>query len=190
MKDTLNIGKLAALTGCQPITIRFYEKKGLLERPARQANNYRSYTEKDVETLNFIRHCRYHGFSLEEIKSLLALREAPDANCGAVDTILDRQIKKLDEYIKLTLNLRANLIELRTKCPHHGSVSTCGIMKGLMDRSFCPCLNDPAYESNRVTPPSHAPHGDGGEQPLYPFENRELAEDNPKMRENSPKKPT
>ncbi|MDR2461560.1 MAG: Cd(II)/Pb(II)-responsive transcriptional regulator [Deltaproteobacteria bacterium] len=146
MQKHLSIGQLAAKTGCQPITVRFYEKKGLMNSPARQANNYRYYTEKDVEQLFFIRHCRYHGFSLDEIKSLLALREAPTASCGAVDSILDKQIKKLDEYIKLTENLRAHLIELRKKCPHHGPVSTCGIMKSLMDRTFCPCLHDPHYQ--------------------------------------------
>jgi DNA-binding transcriptional MerR regulator len=138
----ITIGKLSSLTGTRTITIRYYEKKGLMEKPERQENGYRSYTQKDVERLNFIRHCRYHGFSLEEIKSLLALKEAPETNCGVVDSILTNQIAKLDEYIKSTQHLREELIELRRKCPHSGSIANCGIMKGLVDRNYCPCIHE------------------------------------------------
>jgi DNA-binding transcriptional MerR regulator len=136
------IGKLASLAGCQPLTIRFYEKKGLMEKPKRQENGYRTYTDKDVERLVFIRHCRYHGFSMDEIRDLLSLRDAPEASCGTVDSILIKQINKLDEYIRSTKRLREELIELRKKCPHSTSVANCGIMKGLLDRKLCPCIDD------------------------------------------------
>jgi DNA-binding transcriptional MerR regulator len=162
---SFTIGKLAQLTGALTITIRFYERKGLLSQPKRTPKGYRMYDHSDVERLKFIRHCRKHGFSLEEIKKLLELKQAPDANCGVVDEILDRQIKKLDESIRLTIQLRDELEELRKKCPHNVSIANCGIMNGLINQSECPCFDAPLIKL--ADPP------DGGEDADDPEEDRE-----------------
>jgi DNA-binding transcriptional MerR regulator len=134
-----NIGKLAAMACCKPVTVRYYERAGLLKPPKRQGNGYRWYTEGDLEDLVFIRHCRSHGFSLDEIKGLLALKDAPEASCGLVDEIIERHIAKLDGLLKSVTSLRDQLSDLRCRCPMGGPVSECGIMRGLMDRSSCPC---------------------------------------------------
>lgn len=60
----VKIGELAKMTGCQVVTIRYYEKEGLLKRPERTERNYRLYGEEDMARLRFIRHCRQHGMSL------------------------------------------------------------------------------------------------------------------------------
>ncbi|MDR1394807.1 MAG: MerR family transcriptional regulator, partial [Deltaproteobacteria bacterium] len=60
-KDLIRIGELAALVGVQVVTIRYYEKEGLLEKPKRSPNGYRTYRRSDVERMRFIRHCREHG---------------------------------------------------------------------------------------------------------------------------------
>ncbi|MDR1040388.1 MAG: MerR family transcriptional regulator [Deltaproteobacteria bacterium] len=133
------IGRLAALAGTKPITVRYYEKTGLMRPPSRLDNGYRSYSERDLDDLIFIRHCRSHGFSLDEIKELLALRDAPEASCGMVDAIVVSHIEKLDGLLKSIRSLRDQLSELRGRCPPGGKVSECGIMRGLMDRSRCPC---------------------------------------------------
>jgi DNA-binding transcriptional MerR regulator len=139
MEAGYNIGRLATLAGVKALTVRYYEKAGLLKTPARLRNGYRRYTQKDLETLVFIRHCRAHGFTLDEIRELLTLREAPDADCSAVDALLDRHIVKLDSLLESIGSLRDQLTDLRGRCLSFGKVSECGIMKGLTDRSFCPC---------------------------------------------------
>jgi Cd(II)/Pb(II)-responsive transcriptional regulator len=135
----LNIGKLAKLTSCLPVTIRYYEKMGLIKDPGRKDNGYRSYEQEDVERLNFIKHCREHGMRLKEIKSLLRLRQEPEQDCSKINEILDKHIEKLENDIKSILNLKKLLVELKNKCPQVGIVANCGILKGLIDKSHCSC---------------------------------------------------
>ncbi|WP_300882315.1 MerR family transcriptional regulator, partial [uncultured Desulfovibrio sp.] len=68
----VKIGELAKMTGCEVVTIRYYEKEGLLKKPERTEGNYRIYEDDDIARLRFIRHCRQHGMSLSEIRALLA----------------------------------------------------------------------------------------------------------------------
>jgi len=140
----VKIGELAEMADCQVVTIRYYEKEGLLAKPARTLSGYRLYTEADVERLKFIRHCRDHGMALAEIKALLKLREAPDSDCSAAGELVDRHIAEVEAQIKSLKRLKAHLVHLRKKCPHGGAVSACGILKGLTDRRVCGCLTDAA----------------------------------------------
>lgn len=137
---SMKIGELAEQTRCQVVTIRYYEKEGLLAKPARGYNGYRLYTSDDVERLKFIRHCRSHSIALDEIKVLLKIRETPDRDCSEVSDLVDRHIKQVDEQLKSLKKLKEQLVRLRKKCPHGGAVSSCGIIKGLTDRKICGCL--------------------------------------------------
>jgi len=137
---SMKIGQLAALAGCQVVTIRYYENEGLLDRPARSRSGYRLYTEAEADRLMFIRHCRDHGMALAEIKTLLALMGAPDSDCSAANDLVDRHIQDLDQQIKSLERLKAQLIRLRKKCAYGGRADSCGILKGLIDRQVCGCL--------------------------------------------------
>lgn len=66
----IKIGELAKRTGCEVVTIRYYEKEGLLPEPARSDGNFRLYGAAHVERLRFIRHCRSLDMSLSEIRTL------------------------------------------------------------------------------------------------------------------------
>jgi Cd(II)/Pb(II)-responsive transcriptional regulator len=134
-KDLIKIGELANMVGVQVVTIRYYEKEGLLAKPQRSPNGYRTYRRGDVERLRFVRHCREHGMAIEDIKTLLKLREAPERDCMEVNTLVDDHIKKLEEQLASLQALKGRLVELRGKCPHGGAISNCGILKGL-DRTY------------------------------------------------------
>jgi MerR family copper efflux transcriptional regulator len=69
----LTIGVVARRVGVAIDTIRYYEREGLLPEPARRASGYRSYGEGAVTQLRFIRRAKELGFTLEEIRELLAL---------------------------------------------------------------------------------------------------------------------
>ena len=71
----LTIGRLAGVTGVHIETIRYYEKIGMLGKPARSAGGYRNYALEHVATLNFIRRGRELGFPLETIRDLIQLHE-------------------------------------------------------------------------------------------------------------------
>ncbi len=73
--ETLTIGRLAQVTGVHIETIRYYEKIGMLAKPARSAGGYRQYAPEHVATLNFIRRGRELGFPLETIRDLLRLND-------------------------------------------------------------------------------------------------------------------
>jgi Cd(II)/Pb(II)-responsive transcriptional regulator len=139
---SVKIGELAEMTGCRVVTVRYYEKAGLMSQPARTEKGYRLYKTEDIERLKFIRHCRAHGMSLDEIKTLLLLRDSPERDCSAVGAIVDRHITDLDEQIKSLKRLKAQLLHLRRQCSSQGAVSSCGIMKGLNDLEVCGCLTE------------------------------------------------
>ena len=86
----IRIGDLAKRSGCEVVTIRYYEKEGLLPKPARSGGNFRLYGEAHIERLQFIRHCRSLDMTLSEIRALLGLRDNPwscPCNSGHVDTV-------------------------------------------------------------------------------------------------------
>jgi DNA-binding transcriptional MerR regulator len=77
----LKIGALARRTGTNAPTIRYYEGIGLLRSAGRQAGNQRVYSDADVKSLTFIRRCREFGFSIDQVRSLVALVQDPASSC-------------------------------------------------------------------------------------------------------------
>jgi len=69
----IQIGELARRSGCNVETVRYYERIGLLPTPTRTAGGYRLYETADVRRLKFARRARELGFTLEEVKTLMAL---------------------------------------------------------------------------------------------------------------------
>jgi len=79
---TFTTSKLARQSGVNLESIRFYERQGLLRKPARSAGGYRMFTHDDVRSVLFIKRAQELAFSLKEIKELLALRFAPGRRCS------------------------------------------------------------------------------------------------------------
>lgn len=131
METQLKIGELAERTGCQVDTIRFYERKGLLTAPERSQGNYRLYSEANVMRLQFIRNCRSLDMTLEEIRTLLNLRDQPFHECTDVNVLLDDHIGHVNERIKELKGLQLQLKQLRSRCSTVQSVKECGILQEL-----------------------------------------------------------
>lgn len=131
----LKIGELARRAGCLVETIRFYEREGVLPAPARSAGNYRLYDEKLVRRLEFIRQCRSLDMSLDEVRQLLDMADAPGAPCKAVDAIIDHHIEQVLVRIRDLDNLKVELQKLRSNCRVEGLTDECGILKQLSKRS-------------------------------------------------------
>ena len=83
---SFTIGQVAKHAGVGVETVRFYERKGLLEEPERKASGYRQFDEKVVDRIRFIRRAKELGFTLKEIKELLELRLDPATTCADVQS--------------------------------------------------------------------------------------------------------
>ncbi|MFZ7234221.1 MerR family transcriptional regulator [Avibacterium avium] len=101
----MKINQFSQRSGVHLETIRFYEKKGLLPTPKRDANGYRQYDEDDLNVLQFIKICRTLDFSLEEIKQLNHLRHQP-AEHHHLDQIVQKQLEKIEEKIVQLIEMR------------------------------------------------------------------------------------
>ena len=131
MTAEIKIGELARETHCPIETVRYYEREGLLPEPARSGGNYRLYGPHHVERLRFIRHCRSLDMTHEEIRTLLAFRDAPEKKCDEVNSLLDQHIghvaRRIDELRALQRELKA----LRGQCGAVRATRDCGIMRSL-----------------------------------------------------------
>ncbi len=125
----MRIGELAGQVGLPVATIRYYEQEGLLDKPARSDAGYRSYAPGVIERLGFIQRCRALGIGIAEIRRLLKLAEAPGADCGEVDVLLDEHILKVQEQRRELAKLERDLKALRADCHPSGTVSGCAILK-------------------------------------------------------------
>ena len=127
----IRIGDLAKRSGCVAVTIRYYEKEGLLPKPARSGGNFRLYGDAHIERLQFIRHCRSLDMTLSEIRALLGLRDNPTQDCGEVNVLLDTHIQQVEVRVEALLQLRQYLLVLREQSSGARPVEACGILQGL-----------------------------------------------------------
>lgn len=128
---------LAKVAGCQTVTIRYYEKEGLLEQPERTHNNYRIYNKENLKKLEFILHCRKHGIALEDIRKLLDFLDEPDRDCTAISDLLDSHVQKVEQQVESLLQLKKGLLSLRSKCSGGHSRRDCTIIQNLANKKKC-----------------------------------------------------
>lgn len=129
--DGLTIGKVARGAGLAIDTVRYYEREGLLNKPARTAAGYRHYSSDAVSRLRFIRQAKDLGFSLSEIKELLALRVTPGKSCADVRRHAEHKITDVDRRIASLKRMRGALVKLASACSGKGPVSQCPILEAL-----------------------------------------------------------
>jgi len=111
--QSLTIGKLAAAGGVGVETVRFYQRRGLLETPARD-DGIRRYGSNDLRQLKFIRQAQAAGFTLEEIKELLDLDASEDRSRAR--ELANARVKALDAKIAELGRARDALRRLAREC--------------------------------------------------------------------------
>ena len=116
--QSLTIGKLAAAGGVGVETIRFYQRKGLLDQPGRESG-IRRYGGEDLRRLRFIKQAQTAGFTLQEIKELLELDAGEDRSRARA--LAQVRIQALDEKIVELKRARDALQRLARECSHESS---------------------------------------------------------------------
>ena len=127
----LTIGRMAKQAGVSNDTVRFYERCGLIEPAGRTAANYRLYHAEDVERLRFIRRAKDLGFSLNEIKELLALSHDPRTTKADIKRITQEKAKHIRARIRDLTRILHALDELNELCDGHGPADDCPILRSL-----------------------------------------------------------
>ncbi|OZB58803.1 MAG: heavy metal-responsive transcriptional regulator [Lysobacterales bacterium 14-68-21] len=131
--SALTIGAVAKRAGVPIDTIRYYEREGLLPEPLRRASGYRSYGEGAVAQLRFIRRAKELGFTLEEIRELLALSRDRQRGVTAVKKRAQQRLAAIEARIAELQRVRDGLVELVASCPGHGAPEQCPILRALND---------------------------------------------------------
>ena len=129
--QTMTIGRVAREVGIGVETVRFYEREGLLQTPARRVSGYREYTADAVRQLRFIKQAQRLGFTLREIKELLALKLDPAATRSQVRQQAEAKVADIDQRIRELKRMKAALTPLITACDGQGSLEGCPILEAI-----------------------------------------------------------
>jgi DNA-binding transcriptional MerR regulator len=115
MAGVVHIGKAAKLAGVSVDTIRFYQRLGLIKSAGRSAAGYRLFDGEQIRDVTFVRHAQELGFSLIEIKELLALRQKQHV-CSEVQSILNNKLGAVRAKINSLARLEAELADAFRIC--------------------------------------------------------------------------
>jgi MerR family transcriptional regulator, copper efflux regulator len=125
----MNIGQAATASGVSAKMIRHYEDIGLTKAPGRTASNYRTYSDKDVHVLRFIRHARTLGFGMTDIRELVGLWQNKSRSSAAVKRVAGKHVEELQRKIAELQAMVRTLEHLTRHC--HGD-----------HRPECPILDE------------------------------------------------
>ena len=142
----LTIGKLALGSAVSTDAVRYYEKEGLLAPACKSASGYRLYDEAAVRHLRFIKHAQQCGFSLTEVRELLALKESDAACCNDIRSVAIEKKLLLEHKLKALKDMSQALSELIAMC-------------GDESRPLAECPIIEALENSMVKQPKGKTHG-------------------------------
>lgn len=123
-------GALARRCGCHVETVRYYEQIGLLEIPDRTEGGHRLYSSKDQARLRFILRTRELGFTIEELRGLLALVDSRDYTCGDVYALTQEHLQAIRQKIADLRRLEQTLGDMASQC-QGGTIPACPIIDSL-----------------------------------------------------------
>lgn len=112
----MRIGELARATGTKVETIRYYEREGILPAADRTDSNYRDYSGDHLAALAFVRRARELGFSMAQVRQLLALSDHDDKPCDDVDRLVEQQLADIERKIADLSLLRDELSQMARSC--------------------------------------------------------------------------
>jgi MerR family mercuric resistance operon transcriptional regulator len=130
----MTIGLLANKAEVNVETIRYYERRGLIERPDKPATGYRQYSNEALHRILFIRRAQTLGFKLDEIESLLFLSVG---HCAEIQSLAEQKLDQVHDKIKDLQKLEGVLSDLVRQCGES------------VDKAHCPIVDTP---SKKVKP--------------------------------------
>jgi MerR family copper efflux transcriptional regulator len=134
--ETMTVGTAARRAAVKIDTIRYYERRALLPRSPRTEAGYRTFTEETVQRVRFIKHAQALGFTLNEIKQLLALRLTPGKTCADVRSRTEAKIAGIERKIRSLQDMKRALQQLVSACKSDGPASKCSFLENLNEEDM------------------------------------------------------
>jgi MerR family mercuric resistance operon transcriptional regulator len=128
---TLTIGQLARQAQVNVETIRYYERRDLIEQPERPGSGFRRYGPEVIVRICFIKRAQDLVFSLGEISDLLSLRVDPQSTCADVRLRAEDKIADIEEKVQDLQKMKSALEKLAASCHGRGPVSACPVLDAL-----------------------------------------------------------
>jgi MerR family transcriptional regulator, mercuric resistance operon regulatory protein len=152
--ELLTRGALAARSGCNIETIRYYEQIGILPAPPRSQGGHRLYGHDLIKRLTFVRRSRELGFALEEIRQLLRLVDDGNYTCAQIETLALQHAHDIRQKIADLKKLKSVLETMASHCTG-GEVPECPIIDELFDsRTPLPSTKAERPPQRRLRTPS------------------------------------
>lgn len=131
MGEKMTIRRLASSAGVNVETVRFYQRSGLIEEPAKPENGYRTYAEEDVRRIRFIKRAQVLGFTLEEIGSLLKLEGS--RTCAETRDLAVRKLATVESKIADLTAMRKALMDMVKRCDTGRDKEACPMIRALVE---------------------------------------------------------
>lgn len=130
--EPMTSSRLARAAGVHQQTIRYYERRGLIPEPPRTGAGYRQYPAETLTRVRFIKQAQALGFTLREIRALLALRIRPGVDCADIRERTRQKVSEIQQKIEALQRMETALTTLVRRCRGKGPVEECPIL-GAMD---------------------------------------------------------
>ena len=128
METAYTIGKLAEAVGVPTSTVRYYERRGLLQPNDRNQGNYRIYGDDAIERLRFIRAAQATGFTLDDVATLLALRVPPKKSCKDVQQLMENRLEDVKQKMAEMRHVERVLKGFLKKCQQTSRAGHCQLI--------------------------------------------------------------
>ena len=127
------IGSFANICGVNKETIRYYEKKRLLQEPSKTTAGYRIYSDDDVKRVGFIKRMQELGFSLSEIYKLLGVVDKDEIRCEDMFEFVSKKEMEVQKQIEDLKRIDRMLKDLKQRCPDEKRLHACPIIETLIE---------------------------------------------------------
>lgn len=129
MRDALTIGRLAKAAGVNVETVRYYQRRGLIDEPRKPPGGHRRYAASVIQQLGFIRRAQQLGFSLEEVKALLEL--AGGGSCRDALAMAEQKFEVLGARVAQLVQMRRELQGHIDSCKERKRGEPCPFIEAL-----------------------------------------------------------
>jgi len=130
------IGQVARSAGVGIETVRFYERKGLIEQPPRKGTAYRDYPVDTARRIRFVLHAKELGFTLKEIVGLLSLRSRSAESCDSVKEQAEMKIADVEKRILGLCRMKSTLQKLTQACERRKPTAECPLWDVLDEKDY------------------------------------------------------
>ena len=136
MNQHYTIGQLARAAGVPITTLRYYERVGLVPPSTRAENRYRLYTEQTLHVIRFIRATQAAGFTIEDVRTLLALQAGDLALCKEVQPLIAKRLTQASQRLKELRHIQRLLQSFLATCHAQEQDALCHVVDTLSGASL------------------------------------------------------